>query len=807
MNSIKGYVEKIIFRNQQNGYTVLSVEEDEGSIVCVGSFSDISAGEFMEFTGEFVLHPKFGQQFQVSTFRVVLPEDPAAVERYLGSGAIKGIGAVTARRIVERFGDDTLRILDEEPERLAEIKGISRKKAQEIAAAQEEKKDMRNAMIFLGEYGITNALSVKLYGLYGQDIYTIIRDNPYQLADEVTGIGFRRADEIAQRAGINPGSDFRIKACMIYSLQHALDNGHVYLPEPVLKKQVMETLQPRTVDGLCEIEEADLLRCMNDLAIESRIIIKKPVVINGDSARALCENPLEQQPENFRINRDSARAFCENSREIVENPNERENLPAAEDRQIYYSRNYYTELGIARMMVNLNLKTDPDNDAIRRRIREVEQASGIVLDEMQKYAVQASASCGVLIITGGPGTGKTTTINALIRYFEEDHREILLAAPTGRAAKRMTEATGHEAKTIHRMLELSAELEDTSAGARFNRNEDCPLEADVVIVDEASMIDIFLMSALLRAIAPGTRLILVGDVDQLPSVGPGNILKDLIDSGCFPTVKLVRIFRQAEESEIVMNAHRINKGEQISLRTDSRDFIFLKREHPQAVASAVLTLFRDKLPAYVHTDLREIQILSPMKRGPLGVLQLNRFLQEAVNPGVPGKKELPVRDMIFREGDKVMHIKNNYDLAWEMRTATGFAYDRGTGIFNGDIGIISRINEQNHLLEVIFDDGKYVVYEQEQLEELTLAYATTIHKAQGSEYPAVVLPLLSGPDILMNRNILYTAVTRARKCVVIVGSAETVQRMIRNTREQERYTGLKDRLAEIARERSDTFLK
>ena len=753
--TIKGYVEKIIFRNQQNGYTVLSVEDNDVNTVCVGCFQDINVGEFMEFSGEFVNHPKFGQQFKIEQARSILPEDMAAVERYLGSGAIKGIGMVTARRIIEAFGEDTLRVLDEEPERLAEIKGISRRKALEIAATQEEKKDMRAAMIFLGDYGISNALAVKLYGLYGQDVYTIIRDNPYQLADEVTGIGFRKADEIARCAGVDPGSDYRIKACIVHTLQAALDQGNVYLPEELLKQKVLETLQPNTVDGICEIENQDLERCIADLAIDSRVIIKN---------------------------------------------NKKENI-----RQIYYSQNYYTELGIARMMTDLNLKIEEEDPAIEKKIDQVEAQAKVQLDEKQRQAVKAAVNSGVLIITGGPGTGKTTTINALIKYFEEDSREILLAAPTGRAAKRMTEATGYEAKTIHRMLELSTELEDTSAGARFNRNEECPLEADVVIVDEMSMVDIFLMNALLRAIAPGTRLILVGDVDQLPSVGPGNILRDLIESGCFETVKLMKIFRQAEESEIVVNAHKINRGEAISLRASSKDFIFLKRESPQAVASAVLTLIKDKLPNYVNADIREIQVLAPMKRGNLGVLQLNRFLQASLNPKDHGKKELPVRDMIFREGDKVMHIKNNYDLEWELKTKSGFAYEKGSGIFNGDIGIINRINEHTQMLEVIFDDGKYVIYEYEQLEELTLAYASTIHKSQGSEYPAVILPILSGPPVLMNRNILYTAVTRAKKCVVIVGIAETINKMIENTREQERYTGLKDRLEEISRIQSGSF--
>ncbi len=820
MDTLKGCVEKVIFRNRENGYTVLSVENNDDIYVCVGCFQEINAGEFMEFSGEFAYHPKYGEQFKAQSARSVIPEDIDAIERYLGSGAIKGIGAVTAKRIVAKFGADTLRILDEEPERLAEIKGITRKKALEIASSQEEKKDMRNAMIFLGDYGISNALAVKLYGQYGQDIYTIIRDNPYQLADEVNGMGFKKADEIAFKAGIDPGSDFRIKACMIYELQHALDNGHTYLPADMLKNKVLMTLQPATMDGVCEIEDPDLERCLMDLAIDSRVIIKSVKMqkksitqtlenAEGESAGNSVSNSVANAAGGLAGNLtvDSAAPsaaqdgvnleFYGNDLQVRMPVCEQAEGGQDESRQVYYSQNYYTELGIARMMVDLNLKTDTDDSRFETRVKEVEDSTGIKLDELQRQAVRAAVNSGILIITGGPGTGKTTTINALIKYFEDDKREILLAAPTGRAAKRMTEATGYEAKTIHRMLELSTKLDDTSAGARFNRNEDCPLEADVIIVDEMSMVDIFLMNALLRAIAPGTRLILVGDVDQLPSVGAGNVLKDLIDSGRFNTVKLVKIFRQAEESEIVVNAHKINNGEPITLKSNSKDFIFLRRETPQAVASAVLTLVRDKLPKYVNTDIREIQVLAPMKNGNLGVIALNRFLQTSLNPASPDKKELAVGTMIFREGDKVMHIKNNYDLEWEMRTATGFAYDKGTGVFNGDIGIINQINEHRQMLEVIFDDGKYVIYGYEQLEELTLSYAATVHKSQGSEYPAVILPLLTGPQILMNRNILYTAVTRAKKCVVIVGNETVVERMIENTREQERYTGLKDRVREI----------
>ena len=745
MDKLKGTVEKIIFRNPSNGYTVLSVEMADDSMVCTGYLQQINAGEYMEFTGEYVFHPKYGQQFQTDQARLIIPEELDALERYLGSGAIKGIGQVLARRIVRHFGEDTIRILDEEPERLAEIKGITRRKAQEIAAYQEEQKDLRNVCIFLGEYGISNALAVRLFGQYDQEIYTIIRDNPYQLADEVSGIGFRKADEIARRTGVDPGSDYRIRACIIYVLEQALEQGNVYLPDHILKHRVMQTLQPVTVDGICEIEDSDLENGLVGLLLEQRIIIK-----------------------------------------------------GTGPRQIFYSRNYYTELGIARMMDELNLHVDIPEEKMDSRIAQVEEQAGLCLDEMQRKAVRSAAGSGILVITGGPGTGKTTTIKALIRYFENEGLDrIFLAAPTGRAAKRMTEATGHEAKTIHRMLELGTSLEDTSEGARFNRNEDTPLEADVVIIDEVSMIDIFLMSALLKAIHPGTRLILAGDANQLPSVGPGNILKDIIASECFETVQLVKIFRQAEESEIITNAHKINRGEPISLRPDSKDFIFIKRDNPANITGAVLTLLRDKLPAYVQADIRDIQVLSPMKKSGLGVHQLNQFLQNSLNPACPGKREIALGNFILREGDKVMHIKNNYDLAWELRTSSGYVYEKGTGVFNGDIGIVEKINPHSRMLEVQFDDGKHAVYEAELMEELTLAYAATVHKSQGSEYPAVILPLLSGPDILMTRNILYTAVTRARKCVVIVGNEYTIRRMIENSRERERFSGLRERLLEL----------
>ncbi len=783
MESFKAYVDRIIYRNADNGYTVLNAEENGCETVCVGVFRFIEPGEFLEFSGEFVFHPTYGEQFKVDHYETIVPDDIYAIERYLSSGAIKGIGQITAKRIIEKFGEDSLRIIDEEPERLAEIKGISRSKAQEIAAQQEEKKDLRKALMFLGGYGISNAMAVKIYAQYQNAVYDIIRENPYQLADDILGIGFRKADEIAFKAGISPSSDFRIRSCILYELVQASSEGHAFLPDDILKKRCLKTLRPNTTDGIIEIEEADIDRCLMDLAIESKLIIKIDETVEPSLKPALPSN-TETEDDFFA------------GLQIPPEPQEEEDVSCS-NRYVYHSLYYYTELGIAKMLQEINLKGKVPEEKIAERIREVEKKTGIVLDELQKEAVAQAVNSGILIITGGPGTGKTTTINAIIKYFEQDYKEILLAAPTGRAAKRMTEATGWEAKTIHRMLDLSGELEDTSAGARFDRNEENPLEADVVIIDEMSMVDMFLMSALLRAISPGTRLILVGDVDQLPSVGPGNVLRDMIDSNCFRTVKLTKIFRQAEESDIVVNAHKINHGELIDLRPDSKDFIFIRRDSTQNVLSAVLGLVRDKLPGYVDADFSEIQILSPVKKGPLGVEFMNRFLQENLNPASRQKAEIPSGAEIFREGDKVMHIKNNYELEWEMRTPKGFVYEQGKGIFNGDIGVITKINDHTKMMEVRFDDGKYVIYDFEQLEEVVLAYATTIHKSQGSEYPAVILPLLSGPPLLMNRNILYTAVTRAKKCVCIVGTEGAVKRMIENVREQKRYSGLKDRICEL----------
>lgn len=800
MEKFKAYVERIIYRNAENGYTVLCAEENGCETVCVGVFRFIEPGEFLEFSGEFVFHPNYGEQFKVSSYETIMPDDAVAIERYLSSGAIKGIGKVTAKRIMEKFGEDALRVIDEEPERLAEIKGISRSKAQEIAAQMEEKKDLRKALMFLGSLGISNTLAVKIYNQYQNAVYDIIRENPYQLADDITGIGFRKADEIAYQAGISPDSDFRIRSCILYELVQASSEGHVYLPDDILKQRCLKTLRPNTTDDIAEITEDDIERNIMDLAIESRLIIKTDESSAYAKPTGSSSAPFVSGEHAFSETEDGTFAsgdFLSTDAAFPEAGETAKDGSSHSSRHIYHSLCYYTEAGIAGMLHNIDLKGRLPEEQILSRIRKIEEASGIELDELQREAVMQAANSGILIITGGPGTGKTTTINAIIKYFEQDYKEILLAAPTGRAAKRITEATGCEAKTIHRMLDLSGELEDTSAGARFDRNEDNPLEADVVIIDEMSMVDMFLMSALLRAIEPGTRLILAGDVDQLPSIGPGNILRDMIDSERFRTVKLTKIFRQAEESDIVVNAHKINRGERIDLRPDSHDFIFIKRDNVQAVLSTVLGLIRDKLPGYVGADRSEIQVLSPAKKGPLGIEYFNRFLQTSLNPASDRKAEIPAGSSVFREGDKVMHIRNNYEIDWEMRTKNGFVYEQGKGVFNGDIGVITKINEHTRMLEVRFDDGKYVIYNFDLLEELVLAYATTIHKAQGSEYPAVILPLLSGPPLLMNRNILYTAVTRAKQCVCVVGTEDAVNRMIRNVREQKRYSGLKARILNL----------
>ncbi len=734
---LKGYLEHFLYRNEDNGYTVFNLAMEKEDVICVGSFKSIEQGETLELTGEFITHNVYGEQFKVEDYRIVPPEDRVAMERYLGSGAIKGVGEALAKRIVKMFGNDTFRIIEEEPERLAEVKGISERKAREIAIQMLEKKDLREAMLFLQKYGISNTLSIKIYKQYGNDIYSVLQENPYKMAEDITGVGFKIADEIAKKTGVKTDSDYRIRSGLLYTLLQAVNEGHTYLPVEVLKEKAALLLG---VQG--DVLDAQL----SNLAMDKKIMLKT----YGEKVCA------------------------------------------------YATSIYFAEQTCARKLWELNIPFIDTEERTVKKLEAMQEVSGIYLDELQKKAVVESVCNGVFILTGGPGTGKTTTINAMIRYFESEGLDFYLAAPTGRAAKRMTETTGYEAKTLHRLLELNGRSdEEASFKAGFERNEDNPIEADVVIVDEMSMVDLFVFQALLKALIPGTRLIMVGDVNQLPSVGPGQVLHDLIESGCFKVVMLETIFRQAKESDIVVNAHKIYRGQQIALDNKSKDFFFMERREGMGVETTVVELVKERLPKYVRGTSADIQVLTPMRKGPLGVEGLNPLLQNALNPSSKAKNEIEVGNTLFREGDKVMQIKNNYQLEWEIVSKYNIPIDKGLGVFNGDIGTILSIDAVNREMCVEFDDKRKVNYNYENLEELELAYAITIHKSQGSEYPAVVLPILSGPRLLFNRNLLYTAITRAKECVTIVGSRDMVGRMIENISEYQRYTGLENAIKQM----------
>lgn len=735
MAVVKGYVDHIIFRSAETGYTVLSLSSEGEEIVCVGVLPFLSEGELIEAQGYMTVHASYGEQFRIESYEECAPEDAVAIERYLGSGAVKGIGGVLAARIVRRFKEDTFRIMEQEPERLAEVKGISERMAREIAAQMIEKKEQREAMVFLGKYGLSNAMALRVFKRYGNEVYRVIRENPYRMADEIEGIGFRIADEIARKAGISAESDFRIRSALFYVLAQASVEGHVYLPK--------EELVSRTEDLLgIRMNEADEL--LRDLAVQKKLVVKS-------------EN---------------------------------------EDVHVYAASMYYMEQSCAKMLLELNIRDQVSADRILHRVEEIGRRNGASLDELQAEAVVCAASCGVMVLTGGPGTGKTTTINTMIDFFTEEGLSIALAAPTGRAAKRMTEATGYNAKTIHRLLEVEGGADDGPSS--FNRNETNPLEADVIIVDEMSMVDIYLFYALLAAIPVGTRLVMVGDINQLPSVGPGCVLKDVIESEVCPVVRLTKIFRQAQQSDIVVNAHRINRGEHFALDNKSRDFFFLNRQDADKVIGVCMLLVSQKLPGYVHAQPSDIQVLTPTRKGLLGVERLNSLMQNYLNPPGGRKAEHTSGDRLFREGDKVMQIKNNYQMEWEVRGRYGAVIERGTGVFNGDMGTIREIDEVLEQVTVEFDEGRFAEYPFSGLDELEHAYAVTIHKSQGSEYPAVVIPLLSGPRMLMNRNLIYTAVTRAKSCVVIVGDPEVFWQMVDNTAQQKRYSSLKQRLQEGA---------
>ena len=680
-------------------------------------------------------HPTYGEQFKVSSFREKAPEDLVSMERYLGSGAIKGVGAALAARIVKKFGEDTFRIIEEEPERLAEVKGISERKAMEIAEQTAEKRELRQAMIFLQKYGISMTLGVKIYQKYGIDTYRIVQENPYQMAEDITGVGFKIADEIARRVGIHTDSDFRIRSGILYVLQQSAGEGNTCLPKEILTRRACDLL-----DVLPEHIEKHYM----DMGIDRKIVLKE---MDGTV-------------------------------------------------YVYASTYYYMEANAAAMLQGLHVTYDVSDTEIEYEVKKIEKKTGMQLDERQLQAVKEAARSGLVVITGGPGTGKTTTINTIIRYFDAQGMDIFLAAPTGRAAKRMSETTGYEARTIHRMLELNGGAEGDNAG--FEKNEQNPLETDVIIVDEMSMVDITLLYALLKAIVYGTRLILVGDADQLPSVGPGCVLRDIIESGACKVVRLTHIFRQASQSDIVVNAHKINRGEPVILDNKSRDFFFLKRQDANVIISICIQLIQQKLPKYVDAKPFDIQVLTPMRKGLLGVERLNTILQQYLNPPSSDKQEREYGQMRFREGDKVMQTKNNYQIEWQVLSRYGIPVEKGMGVFNGDMGIVKEINAFSETMTVEYEEGKTVEYPFKQLDELELAYAITVHKAQGSEYPAVVMPLLSGPRMLMNRNLLYTAITRAKKCVTLVGDDVFFQQMIENVSEKRRYTGLKERLQELA---------
>lgn len=725
IKEITGLVDHIIFRNDENGYTVLVLEDDT---VVTGLFPSVSAGENLLLRGDFVVHETYGVQFQARDYEITAPEDEEDIIRYLGSGAIKGIGPALAKRIVKKFGTDTFNIMENEPERLSEIKGISEKKAREIADIVLEKTRDRSAILYLMKFGIKNNLAMKIYKYYGSGIYKIMETNPYRLAEDIRGVGFKMADEIAIRTGIRYDTDHRTKSGIIYILNTASLEGHTYLPVSVLKDHAM---------NLLGVEESTIEACVMQLSIEKKIVV---------------------------------RGEC-----------------------IYLFYYYKMEQDCASMLLGLNVSFDEDSKLIEKFLDNRGDDTGISLDEKQRIAVHTAATKGVMILTGGPGTGKTTTIKTIIDYFENEQMEIALCAPTGRAAKRMSESTGRDAMTIHRLLEVNGGIsDDERSGAIFARGADYPLECDVIIMDEASMVDISLFYFLLKATPMDTRLILVGDADQLPSVGPGNVLKDMIDSDAFTVVRLENIFRQEHESHIVINAHKIQNNQEIIFDNKSEDFFFLNRATPRDIFGTMVTLIKNKLPDYVNAREQEIQVLAPMRKGNLGVINLNSVLQKYLNPPSDDLEEQTFGDRVLRVGDKVMQIKNNYQLPWRIEDDFGHVSEEGQGIFNGDMGIIKSINTYAKIVSVEFDDKKLVDYSYAQTDELEHSFAVTVHKSQGSEYPAVIIPLMNVPTMLMNRNLIYTAITRAKRCVVLLGSQEVFQKMVENDKVLKRYSGLKE---------------
>lgn len=757
---LEGMIEGVVFHNEENGYTVfslrsLSKDSDDEDITCTGFLSNPLEGESVKVEGEFVQNPKYGRQFSVARAERLQPSTLAGIEKYLASGVIKGIGAKTAKQIVARFGADTFDVIENQPEKLECVRGISLKKALQMAESFYTQHDQRRAILFLQEYGLTTGTAIKIYKRYKEDTIETVKLNPYRLADDIDGIGFKTADAIAHRLGVSRDAPQRISAGVRFCLWEATNEGHTYMLTTMLTRQAAELL-------FCpqELVETELAR----MQMERHIVREK---LEGE------DEPLVFVSALYYAEMKVARKLVAlNSRPWAET--------FSEEGGISHSKNCCASMVFPHPQKNFNMGGDKE----------------ISLSEGQREAVLSAVTQGVLILTGGPGTGKTTAINTIIRLLEQKGLSITLAAPTGRAAKRMSEATEREAKTIHRLLEVAYISEDSRRQV-FHRNEENPLETDVLIVDESSMIDILLMKSLLDAVAEGTRLIFVGDVDQLPSVGAGNVLKDLINSDCLPVARLTEIFRQAAESAIITNAHRINKGEYPAINEKEKDFFFIRCKNPEDAVQTVLDLISTRLPAYKNFDsFQDIQVLTPMRKSTLGAVRLNSVLQAKLNPPSEKKREREYGATIFREGDKVMQIRNNYDATWETFNANGYRTDFGEGVFNGDMGIIHSISDENGLC-VLFDDSHRVNYNFSHLDELELAYAVTVHKSQGSEYRVVIIPILGGPPMLLTRNLLYTAVTRAKELAILVGIPETMHRMIDNNRVTNRYTALARRLRDM----------
>ncbi|MDE6182028.1 MAG: ATP-dependent RecD-like DNA helicase, partial [Eubacteriales bacterium] len=720
--------------NPDNGYSVFCIYSEEygdifpdAEIICVGYTPNLNEGENMKITGTIVMHPTYGKQLQVEIYEKTIPKTEKGIQKYLASGVIKGIGKRMAEKIVEKFGADTLDIIEKNPEKLSEIKGISTQKAMEIGEIFSEQAELRKAMLFLQDYGISTAFAVKIYNHYKHNTIKIIENNPYSLSDEIFGIGFKLADSIAEKVGILKDSPYRIKAGIKFVLNQSSNlSGNVYLPEN-------ELIEKSSI--LLEVDEEIIKPCLSNLQMERQICLEKTETGNI----------------------------------------------------VFLNSYYYAESYVAKKILELSMNKTKYNKVYDTWLKNIELEKNITLASEQRMAIKEAMINGAMVITGGPGTGKTTTINSIIAMLKNEGYEIELCAPTGRAAKRMTEATGIEAQTIHRLLGITYVNEDKKR-QNFDKDEENPIEADVIIVDESSMIDILLMSSLLKAIPNGTRLILVGDVDQLPPVGAGNVLKDVINSGCIKVIRLNEIFRQARESAIVMNAHRINNGEYPILNEKDKDFFFLKKYNMEELNQTIVELITKRLPKFLNiSDLKDIQVLCPMRKTPIGIINLNTILQNALNPPSKDKKEKEFRNIIFREGDKVMQIKNNYNMVWKIYDGSVFV-DEGIGVFNGDEGIITDIDNSNETVTVTFDECKKVKYDFSQLDELDLSYAITIHKSQGSEYKAVIMPIHSGAPMLLTRNLLYTGVTRAKELAVIVGIPETLYKMVDNNNEINRYT-------------------